>query len=99
MIRFEYVLRRKPGMSIEEFQDYWLNTHGPLVAKLSTAMGVSRYAQLHTIADDPRHKAMQESRGLMEPCDGVAELWWYNTPPGTKEAQAASEELLEDDLF
>src|SRR5690349_13263560 len=33
MIRLTYVLRRRPGMSLAEFQDYWRNTHGPLVAR------------------------------------------------------------------
>ena len=32
MIRLVYVLRRLPNLSLQEFQDYWRDAHGPLVA-------------------------------------------------------------------
>ena len=32
MIRLTYLLRRKPGMSLDEFQGYYREVHGPLVA-------------------------------------------------------------------
>ena len=101
MIRFIYVLRRLPGMSLEEFQQYWREKHGPLVAGHSSHMGVSRYVQVHTL-DDPANQAMRESRGLVEPFDGVAELWWDDaekaaTASATPEGQEAAAELLEDE--
>ncbi len=34
MIKLMYILKRKEGMSREEFKDYWLNTHAPLVLKM-----------------------------------------------------------------
>lgn len=34
MIKLMYILKRKDGMSREEFKDYWLNTHAPMVLKL-----------------------------------------------------------------
>jgi hypothetical protein len=33
MIRFVYVVRRLPKLSRQEFQRYWRENHGPLVAK------------------------------------------------------------------
>lgn len=38
------LLKRKPGLSPAEFQDYWLNKHAPLVGK---PPGLIRYVQAH----------------------------------------------------
>jgi uncharacterized protein (TIGR02118 family) len=102
MIRLTFVLRRKAGASIPEFQDYWRTIHGPLVAKHATTLNVLRYVQVHTL-DDPVNQQLAQARGKMEPpYDGVAELWWtgrealassFTSPAG----QAAARELLEDE--
>ena len=34
MIKLMYILKRREGMSREEFRDYWLKTHAPLVLKM-----------------------------------------------------------------
>ena len=41
MIRLTFVLRRKPDLSREEFQEYWRRQHGPLVAKHRRGSGCS----------------------------------------------------------
>jgi uncharacterized protein (TIGR02118 family) len=102
MIRLVFALRRKPGMSMVDFQRYWRETHGPLVAKSSVALNILRYVQLHTL-DDPINDQLPGARGRMEPAyDGVAELWWnyreelaasFESAAG----QAAGKELLEDE--
>ena len=51
MIRLVFALRRKPGMSLADFQCYWRETHGPIVAKSSVALKILRYVQLHTVED------------------------------------------------
>jgi uncharacterized protein (TIGR02118 family) len=101
MLRIEFALRRKPGMSREDFQQYWRDVHGPLVARHSTTLAIHRYIQLHTL-DDPINEALAEARGGMEPpYDGVAELWWTNPEAlaafATEAGQAAAMELLEDE--
>jgi uncharacterized protein (TIGR02118 family) len=101
MIRFVYLLRRLPKLSREAFQHYWRENHGPLVAKHSTSMRIRRYVQSHTI-EDPLNDIMKETRGSMEPYDGVADLWWNNVEElaaagALPEAQKAAEELLEDE--
>lgn len=101
MIRLVFALRRKEGMSRQEFQSYWLNQHAPLVASFATDLKILRYVQTHTLTD-PANQAAQQARGNMEPeYDGVAELWWAsekdlteNTNSRAKEAGAA---LLEDE--
>jgi uncharacterized protein (TIGR02118 family) len=79
MIRLTFYLRRKAGFSQQEFQAYWRDQHGPLVAGFSTDLNIMRYVQVHTI-DDPINAAMNKARGgeMEPPYDGVAELWWEN---------------------
>ncbi len=102
MIRLTFVLRRKPEMSRAEFQEYWRNVHGPLVAKSSTALNMLRYVQVHTL-DDPINDQLAEARGGMEePYDGVAEVWWPNREALTSgldnaAGRAAAKELVEDE--
>jgi uncharacterized protein (TIGR02118 family) len=102
MIRLVFVLRRKPGMSRAEFQKYWRETHGPLVAGFSTALNILRYVQVHTL-DDPVNDQLAAQRGEMEaPYDGVAELWWHNREAlsanfGSGAGQEAGRRLLEDE--
>jgi uncharacterized protein (TIGR02118 family) len=76
MIRLTFVLRRKPGATREEFQEYWRRAHAPLVAQHADTLDLLRYVQVHTF-DDPANEQMAAARGGMEaPYDGVAELWW-----------------------
>lgn len=102
MIRLEFALRRKAGMSRADFQQYWRDVHGPLVASHSTHLGILRYVQLHTL-DSPINDALAEARGGMEePYDGVAELWWENldtlaAATSSDAGRAAGTELLEDE--
>lgn len=101
MIRFVYVVRRKEGMGLADFQSYWRNSHGPMVAKHSTTMRIRRYVQTHRL-DDPFNEAVRERRGFQAPHDGVAELWWDSPEELAAAAenpdyQAATDELLEDE--
>lgn len=100
MIRLTYPLRRKPGMSTADFQEYWRTIHGPLVARHATTLNILRYVQVHTL-DDPANQELSRPRGKMEsPYDGVAELWWTNREAlaaVTGAAGQAARELLEDE--
>ncbi len=63
MITLIEIMRRKPGLSVEQFQHYWLDTHA---AKASRLPGVCRYVQSHTLLSGyaKHHPA----------CDGVGEM-------------------------
>jgi len=103
MIRITFLLRRKAELSLEAFQDYWLNKHGPLVASVAGKIHALRYVQVHTMDDHPANAAMAEARGGMEPVyDGVAEVWFENRTAlvaalETEEGRAAAATLLEDE--
>ena len=102
MIRLTFLLRRKPNMSRAEFQKYWREIHGPLVASYAHTLNVLRYVQVHTL-EEAQARQQADPRGTMEePYDGVAEVWWvsredmvsaYESPQG----QAAAQTLLEDE--
>ncbi|MBT4206238.1 MAG: EthD domain-containing protein [Proteobacteria bacterium] len=68
MIKVISVFKRKVGMGVDEFQDYWLNHHGPMVARLPS---VERYVQSHT---------RRSGYARHEPAaDGLSELWFEDT--------------------
>ena len=101
MLKLTFCLRRLPSLTLAEFQDYWLNKHGPLVRRLQPALGMVRYVQLHRL-DNDLAGGMRRVRGAPEPYDGVAELWWageesYRAAGRTPEAREAGRLLLEDE--
>ena len=101
MLKLTFCLRRKAGLSLPEFQDYWLTKHGPLVRRLQPALGMVRYVQLHR-RDDELGLGMAKVRGAPEPYDGVAELWWeseedFRASGRTPEGREAGRMLLEDE--
>ena len=101
MIKLVFALRRKPGMSLEEFQSYWRTTHASLVAERADVLKIRRYVQVHTKDLAGLHTAFrQRNGGSPEPFDGVAELWFDSldsmggNDPAVRQAQA---ELLADE--
>ncbi len=68
MIKIISVFKRKAGMEVDEFQNYWLNHHGPMVARLPS---VERYVQSHT---------RRSGYSTHQPAaDGLSELWFEDT--------------------
>jgi uncharacterized protein (TIGR02118 family) len=52
MIKLTCLVRRKDGMSPEDFHAYWRDRHGPLVASTQSGSHVLRYEQHHRPLDD-----------------------------------------------
>ena len=82
MIKVVSVLQRKSGMSVEDFQRYWLHEHAPIVCRLP---GLRRYVQSHTLLGGYR-------KG-QPAADGLAELWFDDSNalralPDTAQLQA-----------
>lgn len=101
MIKLTFCLVRLPHLSREAFQDYWFNTHGPLVASVAEVLQIRRYVQLHSLPPDVS-EGLRASRGGPEPYDGVAELWFDSLEAMAQngrrpEAQAAGRLLLDDE--
>ncbi|MHB8681932.1 MAG: EthD domain-containing protein [Acidimicrobiales bacterium] len=52
MVVLTCLVRRKPGLSPEEFHRHWRERHGPLVAGTESGSYVVRYEQHHRSLDD-----------------------------------------------
>jgi uncharacterized protein (TIGR02118 family) len=88
MIKTFTFLKRKPGMSREDFFKYWKDTHGPLAARVIP--GLKKYAQAHAVP------------GFDAEFDGIVELWWESVEDfgaylAWKKTDGAKE-LLEDEV-
>lgn len=102
MIRLTYLLRRKPEISFEDFQRYWREIHGPLVASHSQRLNILRYVQVHTITDPDESRPEGDRGKMLKPWEGVAELWFESREVLEKNfadpaARAAMDELLRDE--
>lgn len=101
MIKLVMCLRRKPGLSRAEFLDYWENKHAPLFMRFADSYGTKKYLQDHII-DTPLNDAIRSSRGMEEPFDGIAEVWFESEEAlieamNSPEGQAISAKLLADE--
>jgi len=68
MVKIVIFFKRKPGMTVEAFQEHWRTTHAAIIARLP---GIRRYVQNATLASGYR-------KG--EPAfDGVAESYFDDT--------------------
>ena len=101
MIKLVMCLRRRADLSREEFQDYWLNKHGPFFQANAGTLRSKRYVQAHTI-DSPLNGGMREARGMEPEYDGVAEVWFESEADlmeamGSPEGEALGAALFEDE--
>jgi uncharacterized protein (TIGR02118 family) len=102
MIKLIFCLRRLPILSSEAFQDYWLNSHAPLVRSVAPILRIQRYVQSHSFSDSRLAPTIVVRGATVAPYDGVAELWWESVDDliavgATKESRAAGQRLLEDE--
>ena len=101
MIKLTFCLTRRPELTREMFQSYWIDHHAPLVASVRDVLRIRRYIQLHS-APAEVSKTIRESRGGPEGYDGVAQLWWDSfddlaASAADPAAIAAGRLLLEDE--
>jgi uncharacterized protein (TIGR02118 family) len=57
--------KRRPGMTVEDFQDHWRHRHGPLVAR---SPALRRYVQSHALLQGYRKGELIY--------DGIDEMWF-----------------------
>lgn len=97
MVKMFAFIRRRDGLSVEDFRDHWRNVHGPLIRDTpELARHVVRYEQ------HPRHRddALSGTEGV----DGVAVQWFdsiddfvgFITEPGYQELIAPDERRFLD---
>ncbi|HZU78300.1 MAG TPA: EthD domain-containing protein [Acidimicrobiales bacterium] len=69
MVILTCLVRRKPGMSPEEFHRYWRDHHGPLVMATESGSHVLHYEQHHRALED---YGAEDDGGF----DGVTVQWF-----------------------
>ncbi len=65
MVKVIWAFSRKPGLTLDEFQEHWHDVHGQLGAKLP---GIRRYVQNHALPEVYANRPMTH--------DGFSETWW-----------------------
>jgi hypothetical protein len=76
MLKISYLMRRLPSLTLEEFQSYWSEKHPQAAPKDAfSTLGVKRYVQVLPLETDARNLVIGPRTGLVEPFDGMAELW------------------------
>ena len=101
-MRLVFCLKRKPGMSLEDFQAYWFNNHAPLVKSVAGVLNIAGYVQLHSANASAVIGLAGPRETAVEQYDGVAELTWntredFMAAGKTEEGRAAAKMLLEDE--
>lgn len=101
MIKISFCLRRRSGLSHEEFLRYWKHDHGALVQRYKEVLRITRYVQFHGDFG-PMTSKLVAFRGSPEPYDGIAEIWYESrraleTLGQDPAARVASRLLWEDE--
>ncbi|MCA9404520.1 MAG: EthD domain-containing protein [Candidatus Omnitrophica bacterium] len=101
MVKFVMCLTRHPDLSREEFQEYWLNSHGPFFRKFQAVHKAGKYTQLHTLTT-PLNANLIASRGMTAEYDGIVEVEFeseqaFMDAMSTEEGQRLGAALLEDE--
>ena len=74
MVKLIYCLRRLPHLSLEEFQQHWLEHHSQFGKQIKT---LRRYVQCHALANDPIREALKQAgASAVETYDGLAISWF-----------------------
>jgi len=89
LVKLIYIITRKEGMSVAEFQTHWREVHAPIAAAIP---GVRRSVQCHTLPE-------LYDADRTPPYDGAAELWFDDLAAmreafTTEETAAANEDDL-----
>lgn len=86
MIKAITFVKRKPDMSVEDFQAYWRNKHPEVVVRLP---GLRRYVQSHALLSGYRKGDL--------PWDGIAEVWMDDTESFRRLAGTSEYEAVQAD--
>jgi EthD domain len=102
VIKIVFCLRRLPTLSPDEFFQYWLQHHGPLVLRHAKALRICRDTQGHSFTDARIAPAVDARGCQVPPYDGVAEVYWENVEDlldgaSSPEGRTAGRALLQDE--
>jgi len=81
-LRSTTAVRRRPGVSRDDFRRHWAEVHAPLALAHPEVFGIVRYVQMHT-PDDAEGYPPAAVRGAPAPFDGLAEVYATAVGPDT----------------
>jgi uncharacterized protein (TIGR02118 family) len=101
MVRIVFCLRRRPGLTYDEFSQYWWDHHAPLVRACSSVLRIRRYEQSRPISG-PVATALRASREAPPAYYGIATIWFDHEDDiaagvATPDGRRAARTLLEDE--
>jgi len=96
MIKFVQCIRRKPGMTKQEFREQWVS-YGEKVKAIGEASDAIRSVLSVALTVEQNLEIMQ-SRGTKAPYDGMVELWWQRGNDIVAFLESGSGDDLLDDL-
>ncbi len=86
MLKLIYCITRKPGLTDDEFFDYWKNSHGPIGARIPRRRRLVQ-SYRRTVPGDARPPDY----------DGMAELWFDSVEDLLAARQSAEWKAASDD--
>jgi uncharacterized protein (TIGR02118 family) len=75
MIEVVYCMRRRKGMTREEFLAHWEQVHAPIVMRNLSVLRLARYERIVPVSH-PYSARVERRRTMQEPYDGIARLGW-----------------------
>ena len=96
MIKFVQCVRRKRGLSKEEFGQHW-DEYGKKIRAIAEASNGKRCVMSRSLAVEQNLDIIQE-RGTKAPYDGMVEVWWNNGNDVVAFLDSGSGDNLIDDL-
>jgi len=95
MIKLVQCVRRKPGLSKQDFRKHWTAYAGQ-VKRIADASNAKRHVTSTALVVDQNMDIMQ-SRGTKAPYDGMVEVWWQRGADVVAFLESGrGDELLED---
>lgn len=92
MIKLICMVKRKPGMSAEDFHRHWSEVHGPLVAGSESGKSVLRYER------NPRPLGDYERTGAPDGPDGCTIQWFETIDDFWASATASDYPQINEDM-
>ena len=96
MIKFVQCIRRKPGLTKQEFREHWV-AYGEKVKAVAAASDATRSVLSAALAVEQNLEIMQ-NRGTKAPYDGMVELWWERGNDVVAFLESGAGDKILDDL-
>jgi len=102
MLKIILCIKRKPGMTREQFHSYWKGEHKDVVKQVAGSLGMRRNVHNRTLSTDLDNRIRQGRGALPDDYDGVAESWFDSlealiSATSTEEGRKAAKLLAEDE--